>query len=201
MRHEPPTIIMLSYRLILWGLIFFPHSLYVHLHTHTPTWTCTYGCRMAVCELMVWCSTFLPLQTPCCFTHPHMCRSVDRWWVWKHELALMRVMTSPTHSSLLSLQGQLFWVPSPGTNWISHPSAWLLKTCTLTLNECFGKRRRPFSLCFGLLSKAVLLRHLLGLFTLERTANTACLLSVNTWCKHLVGVFSLAMGEMSLLQC
>lgn len=51
MRHEPPTIIMLSYRLILLGLLFFPHSLYAHLHTQTPTQTRTYVCRMAVYEL------------------------------------------------------------------------------------------------------------------------------------------------------
>ncbi len=200
MRHEPPTIIMLSYRLILWGLIFFPHSLYVHLHTLTPTWTCTYGCRMAVCELMVWCSTFLPLQTPCCFTHPHMCRSVGRWWVWKHELALMRVMTSPTHSSLVSWQGQLFWVPSPGTNWISHQPGYS-RLALWQWMSALGKEGGPLAFVLVCCQRLYFLRHLLGLFTLEKTANTACLLSVNTWCKHLVGVFSLAMGEMSLLQC
>lgn len=176
MRHEPPTIIMLSYRLILWGLIFFPHSLYTFTHTHTPTWTCTYGCRMAVCELVVWCITFLLLQTPCCFAHTHMCRSVGRGWVWKHELALMQVMTSPTHSSLPSWQGQLFWVPSPDTNWINHHPGFL-KTCTLTPNEFFVKRRRPFNLCFGLLSKAVLFEALMSLHIRENCKHSLSLVS------------------------
>lgn len=84
MRHEPPTIIMLSYRLILWGLIFFPHSIYAHLHTHTPTWTHTYGCRMAVYKLDV--LHFYPYRLPAVFyTCTHVwdedeCESMNWYW-------------------------------------------------------------------------------------------------------------------------
>lgn len=62
------------------------------------------------------------------------------------------------------------------------------------------KEGGPLTFVLVCCQRLYFLRHLC-LFTLERTANIACLLSVNTWYKHLVGVFSLALGEMSLLQC
>ncbi len=179
MRHEPPTIIMLSYRLILWGLISSltpsTHShthTHIHTHTHTPTWTCTYGCRMAVCELVVWCFTFLLLQTPCCFTHTHTHTCAGRWaedecesmsWHWCRSWPHQRIRLCPldrdsySGSHHLILTGlTIILVFSRLALWPQMSSLW--------------KEGGPLTFVLVCCQRLYFLRHLC-LFTLERTVN------------------------------
>ncbi len=124
---------------------------------------------MWACGVMFYISTPTDSLLFYTHTHTHMCRSVGRGWVWKHELALMQVMTSPTHSSLPSWQGQLFWVPSPDTNWINHHPVFSRLALWPQMSSLW-KEGGPLTFVLVCCQRLYFLRHLC-LFTLERTVN------------------------------
>lgn len=177
MRHEPPMIIMLSYRLILWGLIFFPHSLYAHLHTHIHPHE---HAHMGVGWLYVslWCDVlhFYSYRLPAVL-HTHTC--AGRWaedecesmsWHWCRSWPHQRIPLCPLDRDSYSGSHHLILTGLTISLVFSRLALW-------PRMSSLGKEGGP--LTFALLW--YFLRHLLCLFTLERTANIVCLLSVNTW--------------------